>query len=132
MSDWAGWGGVAGGEGPIRIPKPPFQSITSVQYVDAGGTPQTLAASEYQIDGNSEPAILLPAFGKVWPVTRWQAAAVTVNFVAGYGLAASVPAEFRNRIKVYVAYCYDNRQDVDETKLDRIFSGLWSGDYGAT
>jgi hypothetical protein len=130
MSDWAGWGGIAGGEGPIRLPKSPMQSVSLVQYVDQGGTTQTLAATEYQVDVNSEPALMLPAFGKVWPVTRWQAAAVIVTFVAGYGPAAAVPPEIKDTIKVYVAYRYDSRCQPDDDYLDRIFKGFWSGDYG--
>lgn len=93
----------------IGIPKPPLQSVTSITYVDTDGVTQTLAADQYQVDIKSEPARIVPAFGVVWPVTRWQPNAVTVRFVCGYGVAASVPAGIKNWMLVRIKQMYDNR-----------------------
>lgn len=86
----------------MGIPKPPLQSVTSITYVDTDGTTQTLAADQYRVDLKSEPARITPAFGVVWPTTRWQTNAVTVRFVCGYGLAADVPAGIKNWMLVRI------------------------------
>lgn len=94
----------------IGIPKPPLQSVTSITYVDNDGVTQTLATDQYQVDIKSEPARIVPAFGVVWPVTRWQPNAVTVRFVCGYGAAAAVPAGIKNWMLVRIKQMYENRE----------------------
>lgn len=75
-----------------RIYLPPLQSVTSITYVDLDGTTQTLANTEYLVNDKSTPCWIEEAFGKTWPAVRQQANAVRVRFVAGYGVAAAVPA----------------------------------------
>lgn len=84
--------GVTGYE--IYLPYPPTMFVESISYVDTGGTPQTLATDQYQVD-LSTPACLTPAFGTVWPETRMQKGAVTIKFSAGYvcPLTADVTAD---------------------------------------
>ena len=94
----------------IGIPKPPLQSVTSITYVDTNGVTQTLPADQYMVDIKSEPARIVPAFGVVWPVTRWQPNAVTVRFVCGYGVAAAVPAGIKNWMLVRIKQMYENRE----------------------
>ena len=81
------------------LPKPPFQSIALMQYVDVNGTLQTLTQSlnygsnpldpiyGYQLDvsGDGAPARLLPPWAKPWPPLRRVANAVQVQFKCGYG-----------------------------------------------
>lgn len=83
----------------INLPKPPFQSVASFQYVDVSGTPQTLTQDTtygtnpanpqygYQLERGSEtqPARLLPPFARPWPPTRMVPANVIVQFRCGYG-----------------------------------------------
>jgi len=92
----------------IYIPKPTLQSITSITYVDENGVTQTLATDQYMIDVNSEPARITPAWGTVWPSTRWQMNAVTIRFVAGYGLAAAVPEGIKSWMKIRIKHLFDN------------------------
>jgi len=95
----------------IRLPRPRLIAVTALQYVDTAGVTQTLAATEYQVAGATEPARLLPAYGKVWPVTRWQAEAVTVTYTAGYGAAAAVPEGLRLAVKLILAHWYERREE---------------------
>jgi len=67
----------------IFLPMPPTIAIEAVKYVDAGGAPQVLDPSLYQLVP-SEKALLVPAFGTVWPQTQDQKAAVEIQFIAGY------------------------------------------------
>lgn len=92
----------------IHLPKPNLQSVTSITYIDTDGTTQTLAADQYLVDTSSTPARITSAFGLVWPVTRWQNNAVTVRFVAGYGLAADVPDGIKSWMIVRIKHLFDN------------------------
>ncbi len=68
----------------ITLPFPPLQSVVSVKYIDTAGVEQTLSASSYIVDTDSEPARITPAYGEVWPSTRCQVNAVRIRFVCGY------------------------------------------------
>jgi hypothetical protein len=82
----------------IMLPKQPFQSIVSVNYIDVNGIPQVLAQDTsygndilgeyaYQLDpgGETQPARIAPAWLVPWPLTRRVQAAVQITFAAGYG-----------------------------------------------
>jgi uncharacterized phiE125 gp8 family phage protein len=75
----------------ITLPMGNVQSVTHIKYTDQGGTLTTITG--YQQDLVSIPARLAPAYGGSWPVARSTFNAVEVQFVAGYGLAADVPAD---------------------------------------
>ena len=94
--------------GEIRIPNAPLQSVTSISYVDADGNTQTWNASLYAVDTTSEPARIEPAFGETFPTTRKQMNAVTVRFLAGYGLAVDVPSGLKAGVLATVTHWYDN------------------------
>jgi uncharacterized phiE125 gp8 family phage protein len=101
--------------GPIYLPRPPLQSVTSIVYVDSNGDAQTLAPSAYTVDSHSEPGRIVPAYGEVWPVTQAVPNAVTVVYIAGYGGAAQVPAETRAAIRLLVGHLHENREAVVES-----------------
>lgn len=81
------------------VPKPPFQSVSFMQYVDVEGAVQTLLPSlnygsnpndsfyGYQLDQGSDtrPARLMPPWAKPWPPTRRVANAVMLGFKCGFG-----------------------------------------------
>lgn len=114
----------------IHLPRPPLMSVTSIQYVDTTGETQTLDPSLYIVDASQEPGRITPAYGKMWPATRHQIAAVTVTYVAGYGAdASSVPARLQQRIMNHVAYCYENRVQRDEHFLNQLFEDFFCGTY---
>ncbi len=95
------------------IPLPKLQSIVSVSYVDTNGATQTLDPSQYLVDTASEPARITPAFGLVWPVTRWQTNAVTIRFTCGYGAAADVPDGIKNWMLMRINTLWNNRAQLD-------------------
>jgi len=72
------------GDELIVLPRPPLLSVSSVKYVDTAGVTTTLAAAKYHVQGDGEPARLVPAYGEVWPETREQLGAVTVTYIAGH------------------------------------------------
>ncbi|HXI88466.1 MAG TPA: hypothetical protein VNO24_00505 [Blastocatellia bacterium] len=78
----------------VLLPFPPVRSIDLFQYLDANGNstvlnPQSNASppadGEYVADIVSNPARLMPPFGRMWPVARVIANAVQVDYTVGYG-----------------------------------------------
>lgn len=99
---------------PLRMPR--VLSVTSVQYVDVNGATQTLASTEYQVDDQSEPGWIVPAYGKTWPETRDQANALTVIYRCGYGVDATlVPAPIKQWILLQIGAMFENREGVVAT-----------------
>lgn len=94
---------------PLRMP--PVMSVVSVQYVDVNGATQLLGGTEYQVDTESEPGWIVPAFGKTWPTTREQINSVSVTYRCGYGVSANlVPGPIRRWIKLAMGTMDVNRE----------------------
>lgn len=95
----------------LRMPRPPLQSVTSVQYVDLSGALVTWGAANYVVDPDSLPGRLHLAYGVSWPSTRGQANAVRVTYVAGYGDAGdALPEALRHALKLLVGAWYEHRE----------------------
>lgn len=95
----------------IKLCRPTVTAVNSIKYIDITGTQITLAGSEYQVDLSSDlQARVAPAYGKVWPTTRTQMAAVEILFTCGYADAASVPGSIKAWIKLRVGALYENRE----------------------
>ena len=94
------------------VPLPPLQSVTSVKYIDDDGVEQTLASTVYQVV-TGEPARLVLAYDQTWPSTREEMDAVRIRFVAGYGLAASVPAAIKAALLLQIGTLYRDRESVN-------------------
>ena len=76
----------------IKLPCPPVQSITTLQYFDANGNTVILNQGvDYIVDLQSNPARLTPPFGSSWPYARVIPNAVQITYVSGYGDAGTVP-----------------------------------------
>lgn len=74
----------------IRLPRPPIQAVQAITYLDANGDQQTLAADQYRVLRYEEPARIVPAYNVVWPITYEVADAVTISYVAGWGVPLQV------------------------------------------
>ena len=96
----------------ILVNKTPVASVSSIQYLDMSSSWQTMPSGDYTLDRSSEPARITPVFGKIWPVTLPQIAAVKVTFVAGYGAASDVPEGLKSWIKVRVGTLFENREEI--------------------
>lgn len=102
---------------PLRVPRAPLQSVTSITYIDNDGVSQTWASSEYDVDAPSGPLAprgrILPAYSKTWPTTREVMNAVTVRFIAGYGDdGGDAPASIRQAMLLTISHLFQNREDV--------------------
>lgn len=98
----------------IRLPRPPVQAVTSVQFEKADGTTGTVDSGDYFLDSDSEPGRLVLADGKSWPSDELRpAAAVKVTYTAGYGDdAADVPGPITSAVKLIIGSLYEHRESV--------------------
>ena len=95
----------------IYIEKSPITVITSIKYYDGSNVLQTLSASYYNADIDSEPARIQEAYGYTWPDTYDRFGAVQIRFTAGYANAASVPDTIKDGIYLLLTHLFDNRGD---------------------
>ncbi|MGE3623696.1 MAG: hypothetical protein AB7H77_07495 [Bdellovibrionales bacterium] len=94
----------------LTIPLPPLQEIVSISYVDENGDEQTLDDSAFTVVA-AEPAYLIPAEGTSWPSTQATTGAVTVQFICGYGDAATdIPALIKQYLFLTCGDFYENRE----------------------
>ena len=121
--------------------KLPIKTIAHIKYYDANGTLTELtpAATYYQTDLASEgrPARIIPAYGVSWPSVRSDTLnAVEIQFTAGYGAAADVPAAIKNGMLLLIANAYENREDIVIGTISSRIAGfleqtISSEDWGA-
>ena len=102
-----------GFDGTINVPLPTLQTVTSVKYLDTAGVEQTVSPSSYTVAGQR----IVPSDAG-WPSTDDVPHAVTVRFVAGYGLAVAVPAAIKAAILLFVGDSYANREARGEQLFD--------------
>lgn len=96
----------------IALPKPPLQSVTSIQYTPDGGVLSTFASSNYIVDTASTPGRIVLNRNAAWPTDTLQAAnGVVIRFVCGYTSAANVPGPIKHALKLLLGDMYENRED---------------------
>lgn len=107
------------------LPVPPVQSISSITYYDADDTLQTLSASTYRLTSLDEFARVDRVDGQDWPSTYARHDAVIVDYVTGYGAAASdVPEGIRHAARLMAGHWYRNREAVSETRMSNVPLGV--------
>lgn len=81
----------------LELPRPPLQSVTSVEYRDENGDWQTIEASNYEVNTNHEPGFIRFDEDYSEPdVYDEEDYPFRVTFVAGYGSAhTSVPKNIK-------------------------------------
>lgn len=96
----------------INLPMSPTQSVSSIKYKDYEGLEKTVEASDYIVDTDSEPARIIPAHGKTWPMSEplQKIAGIRIRYVAGYSSAVLVPQKVKQAILLLVGHWYNNRE----------------------
>lgn len=97
----------------FEIPLFPLQSITHIITYADDDTSSTMSASLYYVSAYSglrarRGRVTLRENG-VWPSPSRTEDGVEVQFVAGFGLSASVPYQIKQALLEEVAYLYENR-----------------------
>ena len=114
----------------IELRTGPVYGVTSVTYVDGDGVTRTISADDYLLDDGAQVPTLYPAFGTtLWPSGRDQAAAVRIQFQAGYGsggspTTAEIPQSLRAAILLMLGHLYENREATAANPLTNIPLGI--------
>lgn len=124
----------------IELPYPPLISVTSVKYIDDAGALQTVAAADYEIDFDREPALIQPAYLKTWPSTRSVFNAVQVVYVAGHPSGSpsdaaaareTIPASLKLWMRARIATLFEQREQImfgNQVEVPRNFAdGILDG-----
>lgn len=106
----------------IELLYPNVLTVESVKYIDLNNVQQTMSASDYYLDKDSEPAWLILAIDKTWPDTLEVANAVRVRYTAGYADAISVPASIRTWLLLAVENLYDRCKEGGKASLGEGFA----------
>lgn len=91
----------------IKLPKAPVQSITSVKTYDTSNTLTTYDSANYFLDISGARLVLNQS--AYWGSDIRPQASCEITYVAGYGLAASVPAAIKTAILMHIQSMYDER-----------------------
>jgi hypothetical protein len=106
----------------IYLPRKPVTAVTSVEYLDTGGTWQTLDSATWTADTASQPArVILPTSLPSLHLT--QRPTVRVTFTAGYADAAHLPNTAVLAVKMLAAHWWGNREAYSEQNLSDLPMG---------
>jgi uncharacterized phiE125 gp8 family phage protein len=102
----------------IKMPKPPLQSITHIKTYDDDDSATTFSSSNYYVSAYSgdyaRNGRMSLRNSAAWPSYEREADGIEIQFVCGYGDAASdVPQQIKQAILQEVAYLYENRAVCD-------------------
>jgi uncharacterized phiE125 gp8 family phage protein len=107
----------------ISLNKFPIQSITSIKYIDANGTEQTINSSTYEVDLISPVCRI--RLSEV-PTMKDSLNALKIRFVAGYTSSANVPANYKQAMYLIITSLYDNRNQVSTQNAIELPFGVYT------
>ncbi|VTU02426.1 Uncharacterized protein OS=Pseudomonas bauzanensis GN=CF98_37415 PE=4 SV=1: Phage_connect_1 [Gemmataceae bacterium] len=111
-------------DGTVYIPAHPVTAVSSVQYLDAAGTWQTVSSSDYSTDLSDAPARV--TFGTGFAFLELHATAVPnvrVQFVAGHADSSAVPKLAAQAVKLLAAHWYNVREAYGDTTQVEVPAG---------
>lgn len=106
----------------VDLPYSPVQSVSSVKRIQQNTTTTLTVDSDYYVQGLDQKFLLISSPYDLppghSPTDSYKGAELLVEYVAGYGTAASdVPAIIKEAIRKIVAFNYENRNE-DEAGLE--------------
>lgn len=120
---WGEW--FAPNPGTIALGLGPVQSVSAIKYYDADNALQTATLSDFYVLGTKHSTTIRPKAGRQWPATFVRDDAIKVEYVIGYGDAASdVPQTVRHALMMLVAHLYENRELTIERSLAQVPFGF--------
>ncbi len=97
----------------IELPRPPLQSVASVEYYDVNGVKYTLATSVYDVDLVSTPGAIYLKYLQTWPTLQLRDRnAICITYDAGWDTPAYMPQTIKQAILLLVGYWYEQRESV--------------------
>lgn len=101
------------GSTPLWLRVAPFQSITSIKYINDVGTETTWSSAEYEAKIYKSGAFVVAKVGYNYPTDlATRPDAVKITYEAGYGATpASIPSFVRLGVLARVGRAYTQRED---------------------
>jgi uncharacterized phiE125 gp8 family phage protein len=97
----------------LRVPVAPVLAVQQISFVNAAGVSTVLDSGAYALVRSTEPPVIVPAYGAVWPVTRAMPDAVSISLQVGYGASdAAVPADLKVAVLMLAGHYHANREAV--------------------
>jgi uncharacterized phiE125 gp8 family phage protein len=96
----------------LRLPMP-AASISTIYSVDDAGTVSAVSDSNYQLREDALGSYVRFDAAFSFSGDLAQSAGVSVEFVAGYGAAAAVPAALKHAMHLLIGHWYANREAVN-------------------
>lgn len=94
------------------LPRPPLQSVTSVEYFGTGATWATLSSGLYDVDADRTPGIIRIRSGQVPSTHSTILPRYRITYVAGYGAASTdIPEGLHLVLKMKLAMIHDECND---------------------
>lgn len=100
----------------VCLPYGPVISVEAVNYIDADGATQTVAADRYRLDGDR----LKLVSGASWPSMLADETALRIRYKAGYPdteAGPTLPAAIRHAMLLMIGHWYENRMAVTTASM---------------
>jgi len=109
-------------ETPLIVPRPPYASVTTLQYIDKDGATQTLTENtDFVVDSHGLKGLaqIKPAEDQSWPtdVETEGYNAVILTYVAGYASLAAIPEPMLQALRQTVIRMFGHPEGVAEKML---------------
>lgn len=98
----------------IALPLRPVQAVTQVRVWTGDGVSETLSPDAFILDGQGNPARLIPVGSGSLKEPGQAANGIEIAFSAGFGsVPADVPATIRHALLLLIAHWYEHREPVE-------------------
>lgn len=115
-------------EDVVLLPVAPVTKIVRIEYLDAAGTPQPLAAGIAELDDHPDAPAVRLAYGQTWPALASRTAAVRIRFTADPE-KAPVPRSVVQAMLLTIGHLYANTEDASTAQTHALVRGseslLW-------
>lgn len=113
----------------LPLPKPPTQSVTSVQYYDPDDTLQTITASDYELlQSTRGPSWIEFQADYSFPnINSDRLTPVEVTIVRGWGSADSIPAAAKVGVRTLAEAIYDGNAAKRDDAMQILSSWKYRG-----
>ena len=101
----------------LRIPNPPFISVTSLKYFDLDNVEQTVSNSSLVIDdsGESNAFVAIDKSVLFQSISFEKKAPVILTYTAGYTDVANIPMPIVQALYLLISHYYDTREPINYT-----------------
>lgn len=107
----------------IVLHRRPVQSVSSITYLDTAGSSQTWASSNYTLDANRTEPTIFKTYDGSYPALRSIENAVTITYLAGYGVASAVPKLVKQAILLAAAHAFVQRTPFEHGTFNPVGPG---------